>query len=188
MIRKIFKALLPQTRPTAELGMLLRIASEAGVNVEREVCIIGLRGYYNPGQNQRAIYDDAIFILAPHKTKAFNANCDASVFRKAVANLKPGVWWYKLGIHGLSKPKSKQYQALVQFDKVTVIRDQVGPDTGFFGINIHRGSYTGTSSLGCQTIHPSQWDEFISTVKQYLTMYGQTKLRYILKEVKDDLD
>ena len=81
-----------------------------------------------------------------------------------MASLKPGLWpVYRFGLHGKS-----QYFALCQTGgKVTVVRDGEPDyeDTGYFGINIHRGGYNTTSSLGCQTIHPTQWDSFISLVK-----------------------
>ena len=164
------------------LGEALGLASEAGVQIEKEACLIGVRGYYNKGQNQRAIYDDAIFYLSPTVCVGFNANTDPGAFREGIANLKTGKWYYRIGIHGLSKPKFLQYKALVQDAPVVVIRDQVGYDSGWFGINIHKGSYSSVSSLGCQTIHPSQWNEFIETVENGMKKYKQKNLKYILKE------
>ena len=148
------------------------------------VYLVGIRGYYhyNHADNQRGIYDDAIFLVSPDLFVPFNANTDPSVFRRGIAKLSTGLWEYKLGTHGLSKPKARQYQALVQAEPVTVIRDGSGPDTGWFGINIHRGGFSGTSSLGCQTIPPAQWPTFISLVKQELSRHGFQTLPYALTE------
>jgi hypothetical protein len=60
------------------------------------------------------------------------------------------------------------------------LRDNRGEDTGWFGINIHKGGYNSTSSLGCQTIYPTQWQSFINTVYDQLKRYKQTKLPYVL--------
>jgi lysozyme len=151
------------------------------------VLLLGLRGYYKnsmgqPGKNDRGIYDDAIFLISPDAFVSFNANCDPSIYRKGIATLAAGTWWYRLGIHGLSKPKPLQYEALVQAGPVRVERDgQTQPELGFFGINIHRGGQSGTSSLGCQTIPPAQWPSFISLVKSELARHRQKKLPYVLQ-------
>lgn len=149
------------------------------------VALLGVRGYYldslgEAGNNDRGIYDDAICLISPEMFVTFNANTDPSVARNGIAVLEPGRWLYRLGIHGLSKPIAKQYEALVQAAHVTVMRDGVGEDTGMFGINIHRGSRVTTSSLGCQTIHPSQWKQFITLVKEQLKKFSQTKIPYVL--------
>lgn len=151
--------------------------------------LLGLRGYYkttmgDPAKNDRGIYDDAICLFCPTKMIAFNANVDPQGFRKGVAVLQPGSYAYKIGIHGLSKPPAKRYQALVQASPVTIKRDGAdGTETGFFGLNIHHGSYGSVSSLGCQTIFPSQWDEFIYVVKDQMKSAGQERISYVLKEV-----
>ncbi len=150
-----------------------------------DVKLVGIRGYYRdtmgkPGENDRGIYDDAIFVVSPTVFAAFNANTDPSAWRTGIANLKPGVWRYKIGIHGLSKPVARRYEALVQAAKVTVHRDNQGDETGYFGINIHRGGLNSTSSLGCQTIYPLQWGSFIALVKGELKRYGQKDLAYVL--------
>lgn len=149
--------------------------------------LLGRRGYYRdsmgqPGANDRGLYDDAIMLVTPTAYVTFNANCDPSRESPGMAVLKAGVWRYKLGIHGLSKPKPLQYEALVQADEVTVTRDGRGDDTGWFGINIHRGGRTTTSSLGCQTIHPSQWDGFIALVKGEMHRHGIATIAYCLTE------
>ena len=187
IIKNIWKGFLPPERPSVSLGWLLRTAYEAGVNLENQICIIGIRGFYNKGQNQRAIYDDAIFVVKPTGVEGFNANVDPGAFRKGIANLNTGVWLYRIGIHGLSKPKSEQYEALVQADNVIVTRDQGKQEKGFFGINIHRGGRTTVSSLGCQTIHPGQWDEFMKSVKSTMLIRNQKTIKYILKDMNDEI-
>jgi hypothetical protein len=167
-----------KSRPSLPIDKVLGHITSHGV--KDKVCILGIRGFW--AKNKRMIYDDAIFLVAPGFFASFTANCDPGAFRKGIANLKPGVWKYKIGIHGLSKPIERRYKALVQADKVTVIRDQVGPDTGWFGINIHRGGENSVSSLGCQTIHPSQWNTFIQCVEQKLKDNGQKIVPYVLIE------
>jgi hypothetical protein len=162
--------------------------------------VIGVRGHYSnrfgaPNANDRNIYDDAVFVHTPAVTAAYNANTDPSSYRKGfgtaeatkgMASLKAGLWpCYQFGLHGKS-----QYFAICQKrGPVTVIRDGDPPyeDTGYFGINIHRGGYNTTSSLGCQTIHPNQWISFISLVKdQAQRLYGvkweKAPLTYVLTE------
>jgi hypothetical protein len=126
--------------------------------------LVGIRGYYRDsmgavGRNDLGIYDDAIFVLSPNVFASFNANTDPSVARPRIATLQPGLWLaHKIGLH-------KGYQALSQQKgEVTVSRAGAGLDTGYFGINIHRGGNTTTSSEGCQTIPPKQWDGFINLV------------------------
>jgi len=147
-----------------------RAEIEALVHTTDQVYLVGIRGYYEdtmgkPGQNDRGIYDDAMFLVAPGEFYSFNANTDPSVVKKGVSMLKPGIYPYRKGKHGLSKPGGG-YPALrpaTPGEALPVVRDDVGESTGV-AINIHRGSYNSTSSLGCQTIYPAQWDEFITAV------------------------
>lgn len=174
----------PNSRPQQKRAVTENLLRKAGLQ-DPPLALVGIRGYYldtmgAPGKNDRGIYDDAILLISKEAYVAFNANTDPAAYRKGVANLKPGLWQYKLGIHGLSKPKDKQYEALVQAAPVTVTRDQQGDDTGYFGINIHRGGYNSTSSLGCQTIFPDQWPAFIALVKSELKRTGLKTLPYLL--------
>lgn len=137
--------------------------------------IIGIRGYYldsmgKPNVNDRGIYDDAMFIITPSLYRPFNGNTDPGKYRPGIASLKPGVWYaYRFDIH------DGRYPAICQrAGKVTVIRDHRGEDTGMFGINIHKGGYTTTSSIGCQTIPPTQWDEFYNLAKdEFVKVWGK---------------
>lgn len=173
----------PNSRPRLSAHEVSSILSRFGVTAE--VAILGVRGYYRNtmgevGENDRGIYDDAIFIQSPNVSAAYNANTDPSIYRRAVAVLEPGVWMYRVGIHGLSKPLAQRYEALVQASPVLVRRDQTGLDKGWFGINIHRGGYNTTSSLGCQTLYPDQWLGFIGMVKAELSRAKQTTIPYLL--------
>ena len=177
-------SLVPNARP--EMG---RHAAEQLLHAHgvEGPALLGRRGYYRdtmgkPGENDRGIYDDAIMLVTPTAYVTFNANCDPSRYARGMAVLAPGVWRYKVGIHGLSRPKAEQYEALVQAAPVTVRRDQQGNDTGWFGINIHRGGRTTTGSLGCQTIHPSQWEAFLALVKAELHRHGIVTIPYVLTE------
>ena len=174
--------MIPASKPKITREAIAEILSRHRIN---EFAIVGIRGYYRDsmgevGVNDRGIYDDAIIVITPNVFATFNGNTDPSIKRRGVAVLKAGVWWYKLGIHGLSKPKHLQYKALVQAGAVTVIRDNAGEDTGMFGINIHRGSKNSTSSLGCQTIPPDQWPSFIGLVEGEMARHGAETIPYIL--------
>ncbi|RYG36570.1 hypothetical protein EON81_09330 [bacterium] len=175
----------PASRPAANAEQIRSILAKRGIT--DKVVVIGIRGYYRdsmgkPGVNDRGIYDDALFIISPDYFRAYNANTDPSVARKGIASLSPGVWRYKPGIHGISRPIAQQYAAFRQASNVTVIRDGGKKETGQFGINIHRGSINSTSSEGCQTIKPDQWEEFRGALNRELAQYGQESFPYILIE------
>lgn len=151
------------------------------------VRLLGIRGYYkqtmgNPVKNDRGIYDDAIFIITPDSFASFNGNTDPSITRSRVASLKPGgPYLYKIGMHNMKAP----YEALRQYGNVTVIRDGVAAEdtdspSNRFYIDIHKGGYSGTSSLGCQTIYPDQWLSFLHMVKDHLKRNKQKIVPYCL--------
>ena len=164
---------------------------------DHPLVIVGIRGYYKnsmgaPGVNDRGIYDDAIFVYTPSVMAAFNGNTDPSIYKKGfgkadktkgMASLNPGVW----NVYQLANHRGKYLALCQKFGQVEVTRDGKTNyiDVGYFGINIHKGGRNTTSSLGCQTIHPDQWDAFISLVtdqsKRYFgSRWKNTCIPYVL--------
>lgn len=150
------------------------------------VAILGVRGYYKQrGKNKTAndinIYDDGLFVWSVNGFMSFNANTDPSITRPGIATLKTGVWQYRLGTHNISKAKSRQYPALVQAAPVTVSRQGKGDDTGWFGLNIHRGGRNTTSSLGCITLPPDgNWDSFYTLIKTEMSRAKVSRVPFVL--------
>lgn len=152
--------------------------------------VVGIRGA--DGSNQIGTYDDEIYVISPVVFQGFKGNTDPSRSRagsgfggnKGMAHLVPGLYH----AHVVGKHRGK-YTALIQGryspgGEVTVRRDGNPPylDKGWFGINIHHGSYNSTSSLGCQTVHPDQWSAFINLVLRELARLGQKVVPYLLHD------
>lgn len=187
-------ALVPKSTPKAPHEKIEQIIKDHNIDREKyPVVLVGVRGYYlntmgKAGENDRGIYDDAFFWCTPTAFLSANGNTDPSRFRKGkgtgkdkgMADMIAGTWMYKPGMHNGSVP----HPAFRQADKVTVLRDGDPDylDTGMFGINIHRGGKNGTSSLGCQTVPPAQWDSFKTLGYSELTRHGQKEFPYILVE------
>lgn len=178
--------MLPPSRPQQAKSKTQALLTKA--RVSDEVALVGIRGYYRDsmgevGKNDRGIYDDAIFLVSPNAYATFNANTDPSIRRAGIAVLKPGVHRYRKGKHGLSKPGGG-YPALRPAnpaEQLPVTRDGQGDSMGI-AINLHRGGYHTTSSEGCQTIYPSQWESFIALVYSEMDRSGQKTIPYLLVE------
>lgn len=201
--------LAPASRPQIDRAAAQKIIAEHDVTAP--VVVIGIPGYYAKSMgptsgNDRGEYDDAILVYSPNAFVTFNGNVDPSVWRDGIATLQPGVYDYRLGIHGLSRPKAQQYEALVQAGPIIVARDgtqkvKAGthdhrgyclgnglwtdghnyPDDKF-AVNIHRGGVNTTSSLGCQTVPPDQYEGFLSLVKGEIARAGAKGIKYILTD------
>lgn len=177
--------------PKAEFEALI---APYGIDLaEYPLVVAGIRGFFaaagaTPG-NERNIYDDALFLYAPaHDLYAgFNGNTDPSKFRpgagrqegsRGIASLNPGAWFsYHFDMH---RGKAAAYEAICQrAAPVTVTRDGTPPypDSGWFGINIHRGGNYSTSSEGCQTIPPQQWGDFITAAQDAGRALFKSELR-----------
>ena len=185
----------------------------APFNLANKVTVLGIRGYFEPAAgNKRGIYDDALFIISPDFFKGYNANCDPSVGRPGIAVLQAGTYWYKKGLHGMrhldqTNPEDQQryqelirtgkdvpgytacYWALRQDSNVVVKRDGQSvtetdsPDNRFW-IDIHRGGYNTTSSLGCQTVHPDLWENFRANIFEEMINNAEPRIPYVLVENK----
>lgn len=179
--------LIPSSRPRQTRIETMRqvdsviascVGESASYNTEvwPEVFVLARRGYYRDtmgvrGKNDRAIYDDAFFVVSPTVYRPFNGNVDPSPkHRKHVASvIAPQVLWFIPGTHWGKIP----HKAFRQYSKFHVMRDDEGKDFGMFGINNHRGGRTGTSSLGCLTVPPAQWDEYRDLINAQLKLYAQ---------------
>jgi len=145
-------------------------------------------GYYSntfaPAGNNRGVYDDAIFVVSPNTYSTFNSNTDPSIFRKKIATLKPGVNKYKRGNHGISRPGGgyPAFRPATKNEELPVTRDGVDVPWPGIAINIHRGGVNTTSSEGCQTIPPAQWDAFYALVDSEMKRAGVKEFHYILDE------
>jgi len=200
--------ILPSSRPRLSRQDFETRIAHLRIDVDQYPLVVaGLRGYFartlggTPG-NDRGVYDDALVLYAPSLSvyDTFNGNTDPTRVRRGhgqaestrgMAALSPGVWYaYRFAVHGGSKP----HEAICQrAGQVTVIRDGDPPyaHTGAFGINIHRGGNLATSSEGCQTLPPSQWDEFIGKAQQcgqqlFGAAWRQRTVAYALVDCTDD--
>ena len=178
--------MIPKDRPRIERKTTEQLL--ASRKVSDPVCLVGIRGYYRDtmgavGKNDIGLYDDALVVVSPNVHAAFNASVDPTRLgwnakaKKPMAQLKPGVYRYKIGQHGISR--GNPYKALVQAGPVTVMRGD-SEETGRFAINIHRGGNTTTSSEGCQTLPPAQWPAFIALVETEMKRNNAKTLSYVL--------
>jgi hypothetical protein len=189
--------MIPKNRPQQKRIDTERQLKSAGVS--DPVCLVGIRGYYRDsmgakGRNDRGIYDDCIVIVSPNVHAAFNASLDPDLYGKnpkvgkGYASLQQGVWRYKIGKHGIRR--GNPYTALVQAAPVTVIRDGGKQETGWFGINVHRGASPrsrGTGSEGCSVLPPAQWPAFITLVETELKRNNAKTVSYVLTQPRKDI-
>lgn len=187
--------LVPSTRPKAKATLTYPLACKAWRDAGYEgtppdVFVFAVRGYRRDtmgvvGKNDRNLYDDAMFVFAGDKYVAFDANTDPTAAYKAgVATLMTGVHWYKKGKHGISKPSGgyPAFRPATVGEALPVTRDGEKGRSKRDGvaIDIHLGGRNSTSSEGCQTLPPEQWDEFRELVYGALDKFKQSKFPYIL--------
>lgn len=176
---------------------------------EHPVCVIAIRGlfantYGKPDANDINCYDDALYVARYSQepgTKnqeqlvvtSYNANTDPTRYGwnpgagKYMARLKPGKYKMRRRRHGASRPGGGYMAYGQDGSEVTVERiDENGKvrktETGDYGIDLHPGGQTTTSSEGCQTIPREQWDS-LDNLLQSLT--SKNWFHYILLDRTD---
>lgn len=184
-------ALLPPSRPRlSSTAFFDRVEQCFGATARASLFALpffigGIPGYYmqsmgDPTKNDRGIYDDCIVLVTRNVFAAWNGNTDPSTHRKDIATLQPGIYpCYQFDRHNGSRPHNAICQrrgpVIIRRDGTESVPKGESDGRGFslggglwrgnFGINIHRGGVNGTSSLGCQTFPPSQWDGFYALAK-----------------------
>ena len=174
--------LVPPTRPQATWEDVIAYLSAAGISISAEkAVIVGVRGYYKrtmgkPFENDRNLYDDAIFIVTERSLASFNGNVDPSKYRPGIATLVPGVY---SAVKWRHKGKYKSLQIV----RDTVTRDgQKGVDVGRHGINIHYGGSNDTWSEGCQTLPQAQYWQFQGLAYELMDTHKKDSIKYLLVE------
>ena len=194
--------IIPDNRPNISLDYAREILDRLGAK-DATIRLVGIRGYWkrtmgDPLKNDRRMYDDALAVVLRDRVVTFNFNTDPNGWRKGHG--KGGVKGMATLVEGLYESwcmgKHKgQYWALVQTggevlvrrdadasvpekDIVEVDGEKFYEESGYFGINIHRGGVSGTSSLGCQTVPPGQYDEFQKLVYAEMKKAGMKKIQY----------
>lgn len=165
--------ILPKGRPKLSSTDVRKIAQAMGVEIPKhgKVALLHIRDYYldsigKPGKGDRNTYDDASWIILADRCLAFNFSTDPSAHKRGMATLVSPISWIIPGKHKILSAKG--YAAFRQFKNVKVLRDDLGTETGYFGINLHRGGLLGTSSEGCLTVPALQWKEYRDTVYKAL--------------------
>jgi len=166
--------------------------SATSFDPSKNLIVIAIRGFKldtlgERGKNDRRIYDDAHFIITPRGVYAFDGNTDPNGFRKGygtgsnkgMACLKTGVWFFGRGLH-------KGRPAFRQACPFTVTRDGNPPydDTGYHAINWHDGGVSSTSSLGCQTNRPKDFEVLRTLVYRELVVCENPKMFLDSKDSK----
>lgn len=172
--------MIPPAKPKIRLDEVVgKYASKTLLATNRPF-LLGIRGYYSKTMgptsgNDRRIYDDAMVIISPTVFRTFNANLDPNGYgwsdqtKKYLPTIQPGIYMYQVGMHKAGKPGA--HMALRQAGEVVIVRDNGKREQGFFGINIHKGGVTSTSSAGCVTVPPHQWEDFFKEVRTQMVEY-----------------
>lgn len=177
-------------RPKLTKDEALQVIKDHKFHVPESVMVLAVRGYYKnsmgkPGENDRGIYDDAMFLIGPNFFRTFNANTDPSKYKPGIAKLIPGLHYFKKGKHGISRPGGgyPAFRPATPDESLPVTRDGSNTIVKAVAINLHSGGIHNTGSEGCQTVIADQWKEFQQTAYHLLDLEAQKYLPYILIEL-----
>lgn len=187
-----------QVENPKSIRSVLRLMKSKGYRIfdrPYELNIVGIR---NPSIVPNT-FDDRILVMFKNdkgawEGKSYKATTDPGTFwlknpmnPQGTAVLMQGQYLdsHQIGLH------QGRYEALTQKKPVTVLRqyqrDAVldfmngKPETGLFGINIHRANATGTTksidkySAGCQVFeNAEEFDDFLAKAKKHKDLYGNS--------------
>jgi lysozyme len=188
----------PTSKPQATLEQIEKIIEPYKSRLKKsdQVILVGVRAYYRDsmgttGRNDYGMYDDALFWVAPSALGAYNANTDPSRLgwnpnaQKFMARLRAGCWRYIEWKHKQQYWAFGQGSNKVAVDRVKEDGTVAKTETGVFGINVHRGGSKGTSSEGCVTLVPNQWEQFKDQGYYLLDRFDQDEFPFILDTRED---
>lgn len=182
---------IPNAKPKASLTLVMETAKRQwGDAPLPETFVLAVRGYYSrtigePG-NDLNCYDDALFIVSPAGFTSWNGNVDPTRYGwnahagKFMARLAVGCWRFRPLIHRGKYQAFGQGVNPVSVDRVKADGTVARTETGEFGINLHLGGSNGTSSEGCLTVPPPQWESFRKELNRVLGLVGLKTFDLIL--------
>jgi lysozyme len=143
------------------------------------VTVVVAPGYYSnmfgkPG-NDRGFYDDAAFVITDRTFTSFNFNSDPSAYKTGVSTVLPGIYPYRRGHHKLGKPGGhKAFRPATPGERLPVKRDgeKGRSKRDGWANNNHKGGANGTSSEGCLTVPPRQWDAYYALIDAEMSRLG----------------
>lgn len=186
---------IPPAKPKATVEKVLSVAGEAWRRANGNaplpaVFVLAVRSYYSrtiaPEGNNLNAYDDAFFIVTPAGVTPWNGNTDPGRYGfnnsagKYMARLMPGCWWFRSLIHRGKYQAFGQGENLVTVERVKQDGNVARTETGCFGINLHLGGVNGTSSEGCCTLPPEQWEDFRKRLNQALALAKLKRFAFVL--------
>ena len=192
-------------KPKASESLVRSILAKHAIPTGNEpVAMLGVRAYYRDtigekGKNEFGSYDDAIFLVSNGVFESAQANTDPSRLGwnpgvgKPYAMLMPGLWYFRRGPHKgrvpalrqctdeeaseLGIPNDGEFEVLRCFGENDPRNYK---ERGYFAINIHRGGVGTTSSWGCQTIPPDDFDNFMTLIWEESKKHKQPRIPYLL--------
>lgn len=189
----------PPSKPKASLDVVTSEALRAWRRTYStaplpDLFVLGVRGYYRDlmgreGVNDVGMYDDALFIVSPPlgAMTSWNANTDPSRYGvnknadgKMMARLKTGCWKMISRLHRGKYQAFGQGEFPVTVERIAADGSIAQTETGRFGIDLHLGGDNGTSSEGCQTVPPEQWEDFRRTLNSALHLHHASYFHYFL--------
>ena len=176
----------------------------------KSLILFGCEGYYLDsmgvkGQNDRGMYDDALFVVSERLFLALNINLDPTSYRpghghgssKGMGTIHYGVHEqaYAIGKHKTIFPALRQVGNIIvrrdadsrvpKEDIITIDEKRYYLEIGNHQVmNFHPGGANTTSSLGCQTIPRDQWRLFIDSVVAEARRMNQKRFTYVKDRIQ----